>query len=83
MIGTEIAPPMPCGTSHTTKTQFVRTTSGEIEMSNPPPMIEGALASAASVIGAAIASWSVTLKFPSLWMIVAASSPANSSNEKA
>ncbi len=56
MIGTEMAPPSPCGASQTTKTQFVRQISGEIERSNPPPMIDGALAIAAIATGATLAS---------------------------
>ena len=59
MIGTEMAPPSPCGASQTTKTPFVKTISGEIERSKPPPMIDGALASAAIASGATLASWSV------------------------
>ena len=56
MIGTETAPPSPCGASQTTKTLFVRKISGEIERSKPPPMIDGALASAAIASGATSAS---------------------------
>ena len=57
--------------------------SGEIERSNPPPMIAGALASAAIVTGAAIASWSERPMLPFSWITVAMKSPASRSPESA
>src|SRR3954463_14419196 len=81
--GTATAPPSPCGASQTTYTQFVNTTRGEIERSNPPPMIAGALASAAIVTGAAIASWSDRPKFPLCWISVAITRATSSSAENA
>jgi len=61
-IGMATGPPRPCGASHTTYTAPQKTSSGEIDRSNPRPMIEGALAIAARIIGAAMPSWSATLK---------------------
>ena len=75
MIGTEIAPPRPAGASHTTNTLFVKKISGEIEMSKPPPMIAGVLASAAIASGATSASWLVSPKPPDSVVMFAISSP--------
>jgi hypothetical protein len=82
-IGTAIAPPRPCGASHTTYTQLVTTSSGEIERSNPRPMMDGALAIAARIIGAAIASWSEMPKLPLSLTSVATSTATISSAENA
>jgi len=70
-----MAPPSPCGASHTTKTVFVRRISGEIEISKPPPMTAGALASAAIATGATLASWSAKPNPPCPVAMFAASIP--------
>ena len=82
-IGTATAPPSPCGASQTTYTQFVKTSSGEIERSNPPPMIAGVLASAAIVTGAAIASWLERPMLPFCWITVAMNAAASRRAESA
>jgi hypothetical protein len=82
MIGTEIAPPSPCGISQTTNTQFVRMISGEIDRSKPPPMIAGALARAAIAIGATLASWLLQPKPPCTVAMLVISSAAASKAAK-
>jgi hypothetical protein len=54
---------------------LVSTISGEIEMSKPPAMIEGALAIAAIAIGATLASWSATPNPPCTVAMFATSIP--------
>ena len=75
MIGTEIAPPSPAGTSQAMNTLLVKKISGEIEMSKPPPMIAGVLASAAIASGATSASWFVSPKPPDSVAMFAISRP--------
>ena len=75
MIGIETAPPRPAGASHTMNTLFVKKISGEIEMSKPPLMIAGVLASAAIASGATSASWLVSPNPPDSVPMFAISRP--------
>jgi hypothetical protein len=82
MIGTETAPANPSGASHTMKTLLRQKISGEIEMSKPPPMIAGVLASAAIASGATSASWLLSPNPPDSLVMFAISSPSARSNPK-